>query len=72
MRAFAGWPGTRAKIVVIDEKNDKRSELDLKIITSRVYNDAQVSKDDDVAFIKGSMIIPCGGGTALEVRMHLP
>ncbi|XP_023761563.1 uncharacterized protein LOC111909994 [Lactuca sativa] len=73
VRAFAGWPGTRAKIVVIDEKNDKRSELDLKIITSRVYNDAQVSKDDDVAFIKGSMIIPCGGGTALEVlEVQLP
>lgn len=73
VRAFAGWPGTRAKFVVIDEKNDKRSELDLKIITSRVYNDAQVSKDDDVAFIKGSMIIPCGGGTALEVlEVQLP
>ncbi|KAL4576377.1 hypothetical protein LXL04_012470 [Taraxacum kok-saghyz] len=25
VRAFAGWPGTRAKSIVIDEKNDKRS-----------------------------------------------
>lgn len=75
VRAFAGWPGTRAKIVIIDEKNDKSNELDLKIITSRVYHGdhAHISKDDDVAFKKGSLIIPCGGGTALEVlEVQLP
>ncbi|KAF5762416.1 putative formyl transferase [Helianthus annuus] len=32
VRAFAGWPGTRARILVIDEKSDKRSKLELKSI----------------------------------------
>ncbi|KVH92397.1 Formyl transferase, C-terminal [Cynara cardunculus var. scolymus] len=75
VRAFAGWPGTRARIYVIDEKSDKCSELELKVITSRVYhsNDVQSSKDDEVTFRKGSLIIPCGGNTALEVlEVQLP
>ncbi|GJU80917.1 methionyl-tRNA formyltransferase-like isoform X1 [Tanacetum coccineum] len=68
VRAFAGWPGTRAKILVIDEKSDKRNELDLKVITSRVYHgDVQSSDDDEVTYRKGSLIVPCGGRTALEV-----
>ncbi|PWA29253.1 Formyl transferase, C-terminal [Artemisia annua] len=75
VRAFAGWPGTRAKILVIDEKSDKCNELDLKVITSRVYhgNDVQSSDDDELTFRKGSLIIQCGGHTALEIlELQLP
>ncbi|KAK9066939.1 hypothetical protein SSX86_014263 [Deinandra increscens subsp. villosa] len=75
VRAFAGWPGTRARILVIDEKSDKCSELELKVITSRVYhgNDVQSSGDDEVTFRKGSLIIPCGQHTALEIlEVQLP
>ncbi|XP_076950884.1 uncharacterized protein LOC143624008 [Bidens hawaiensis] len=75
VRAFAGWPGTRARILVIDEKSDKRSELELKVITSRVYrgDDVKSSEDDEVIFRKGSLIIPCGQHTALEVlEVQLP
>ncbi|GJW98974.1 hypothetical protein Tco_0180782 [Tanacetum coccineum] len=68
-RAFAGLRGTRAKILVIDEKSNKRNELEPKVITSRVYhvNDVQSSDDDEVTLRKGSLIVPCGGRTALEV-----
>ncbi|KAI7749027.1 hypothetical protein M8C21_009933, partial [Ambrosia artemisiifolia] len=75
VRAFAGWPGTRARILVIDEKSDKRSELELKVITSRVYrgNDVNSSENDAVTFRKGSLIIPCGQNTALEIlEVQLP
>ncbi|MFS7973498.1 putative methionyl-tRNA formyltransferase [Helianthus anomalus] len=75
VRAFAGWPGTRARILVIDEKSDKRSELELKVITSRVYRggDVHSSEDDEVTFRKGSLIIPCGQNTALEIlEVQLP
>ncbi|XP_076920328.1 uncharacterized protein LOC143581421 [Bidens hawaiensis] len=75
VQAFAGWPGTRARILVIDEKSDKRSELELKVITSRVYrgDDVKNSEDDEVIFRKGSLIIPCGQHTALEVlEVQLP
>ncbi|KAD4888349.1 hypothetical protein R6Q59_033708 [Mikania micrantha] len=75
VRAFAGWPGTRARILVIDEKSDKCSELEFKVITSRVYhgNDVQSNEDDEVTFRKGSLIIPCGQHTALEIlEVQLP
>nr|XP_043616718.1 methionyl-tRNA formyltransferase [Erigeron canadensis] len=75
VRAFAGWPGTRAKLLVIDEKSDKCNELELKVITSRVYqgNDVQRSEDDEVTFRRGSLIVPCGGHTILEVlELQLP
>ncbi|MFS8032454.1 putative formyl transferase [Helianthus anomalus] len=32
VRGFLGWPGTRARILVVDEKSDKRNELELKSI----------------------------------------
>ncbi|XP_071731291.1 uncharacterized protein [Rutidosis leptorrhynchoides] len=73
VRAFAGWPGTRAKFLVIDEKSDKNTELELKVITSRVYEKGNDNKDDEVTFTKGSLIVLCGGHTALEIlEVQLP
>ncbi|KAK9066941.1 hypothetical protein SSX86_014265 [Deinandra increscens subsp. villosa] len=74
VRAFAGWPGTRARILVTDENSDKCSELELKVITARVYyGNVQSSEYDEVIFRKGSLIIPCGQHTALEVlEVQLP
>ncbi|XP_019182422.1 PREDICTED: uncharacterized protein LOC109177509 [Ipomoea nil] len=75
VRAFAGWPGTRARLAVVDSKSNQTSIVELKIITTRVYNSriAQDGEADDLFFSKGSLIVPCGGGTALEVlEVQLP
>ncbi|KAL7131743.1 hypothetical protein ABFS83_12G024800 [Erythranthe nasuta] len=76
VRAFAGWPGTRAKVSVLDPKSgDHSNTIELKIITTRVYESSEIpsGEADDVFFRKGSLIFPCGGGTALEVlELQLP
>ncbi|KAI3462589.1 hypothetical protein Pfo_019252 [Paulownia fortunei] len=75
VRAFAGWPGTRAKFSVIDPKSGQHSIIELKIITTRVDENREIQNGemDDVFFGKGSLIFSCGGGTALEVlELQLP
>ncbi|GAB2261054.1 hypothetical protein Droror1_Dr00011909 [Drosera rotundifolia] len=75
VRAFAGWPGTRAKVQVIDPGNDSRSILEMKVISTRI-SDAQGpprNESDDVTFSKGAIIFPCGENTELEVlEVQLP
>lgn len=68
VRAFAGWPGTRARVQLEDVKNGKETVLDLKILTTRVCK--QSCTDDlldKVTFNKVALVFPCGGHTALEV-----
>ncbi|XP_027079519.2 uncharacterized protein LOC113760375 [Coffea eugenioides] len=75
VRAFAGWPGTRAKVMIVDPQNGQSNTTELKIITTRVYNGAKAQSGDadDVVFNKGSLIFPCGRQTALEVlEVQLP
>lgn len=70
VRAFAGWPGTRARVQVVDASNARVNILDLKIITTKVSSNSSVenAEADYVAFRNGALIFTCGGGTALEVR----
>ncbi|XP_009773505.1 uncharacterized protein [Nicotiana sylvestris] len=75
VRAFAGWPGTRARLMVIDPSSGESSSIELKIITTRIYTGirSQDIEANDVLFTKGSLVIPCGGDTALEVlEVQLP
>ncbi|KAM5558189.1 methionyl-tRNA formyltransferase [Rosa sericea] len=75
VRAFAGWPGTRAKVVVVDNKNGHRNILELKIITTKVCSQSNihVNQADDISFRKGALVFPCGGSTSLEVlEIQLP
>ncbi|KAL4602009.1 hypothetical protein ACB092_10G022800 [Castanea dentata] len=75
VRAFAGWPGTRAKVVVIDNKNGHHNILELKIITTRVcnHNNVQGNEVDDITFVKDALAFPCAGCTTLEVlEVQLP
>lgn len=69
VRAFAGWPGTRAKVVVFDKADGHLNILELKIITTRVCKDinSMQIESDDITFVNGALVIPCGGHTALEV-----
>ncbi|EXB57385.1 Methionyl-tRNA formyltransferase [Morus notabilis] len=75
VRAFAGWPGTRAKVVVVEKGDSSLKVLELKIITTRVCSQSNLERNeaDDVTFLKGALIFPCGQGTTLEVlEVQLP
>ncbi|XAR71397.1 Methionyl-tRNA formyltransferase [Bertholletia excelsa] len=75
VRAFAGWPGTRARLAVIDSKSGQQSILELKIITTRVCSEAKLmdTEGGDIAFSKGALVIHCGNSTVLEVlEVQLP
>ncbi|XP_034927117.1 uncharacterized protein [Populus alba] len=69
VRAFAGWPGTRAKVAIVDDENGSRNIVELKIITTRVCDHSIVQGDeaDDITYVKDSLVFPCGRSTALEV-----
>ncbi|XP_031259441.1 uncharacterized protein LOC116117570 isoform X1 [Pistacia vera] len=75
VRAFAGWPGTRAKVAVVDDRNSEQNIIELKIITTRVcaHSKIKANEVDGITFRKGALVIPCGGCTALEVlEVQLP
>ncbi|KAH9610163.1 hypothetical protein KSS87_011794 [Heliosperma pusillum] len=75
VRAFSGWPGTRAMVQAVDTANVVQKILDLKIITTRVSHAAinRTAEDDVVSFSNGALIFPCAKETALEVlEVQLP
>ncbi|KAM1011896.1 hypothetical protein EV1_046675 [Malus domestica] len=69
VRAFAGWPGTRAKVVIIDNKTGQENIMEFKIMTTKVcsQSNVQVNQAVEISFIKPALVFPCGRGTALEV-----
>ncbi|KAK3426183.1 hypothetical protein EUGRSUZ_F02693 [Eucalyptus grandis] len=75
VRAFAGWPGTRAKFALMDKENGQQNVIELKIITTRVCSEirGEGGEVDGISFAKGALLVPCGGGTVLEVlEVQLP
>ncbi|KAL4179174.1 hypothetical protein AMTRI_Chr13g85980 [Amborella trichopoda] len=71
VRAFAGWPGTRTKVQIVHD-NEPPQILELKIITTKVYNN-QFQGGGNVTFEGGVLIFPCAHGSALEVlEVQLP
>ncbi|XP_077220636.1 formyltransferase isoform X3 [Tasmannia lanceolata] len=73
VRAFAGWPGTRARVQLLDG-NRELDILELKIITTRApHRDAVHGEEDDITLNGGALIFPCAGCSALEVlEIQLP
>ncbi|KAF3795933.1 Methionyl-tRNA formyltransferase [Nymphaea thermarum] len=77
VRAFAGWPGTRAKIQVVDN-NQKINTIELKIITTRVgiphNNDSNCKHDEMCIFFDGeALVVPCANNSLLQVlELQLP
>ncbi|XP_058009304.1 uncharacterized protein LOC110647056 isoform X3 [Hevea brasiliensis] len=75
VRAFAGWPGTRAKLMLADGKDGQQNIIELKIITTRVchHGIVQGNEMDEITFSKGSLVFPCRNSTPLEVlEVQLP
>ncbi|KAK9148306.1 hypothetical protein Scep_007063 [Stephania cephalantha] len=75
VRAFAGWPGSRAKVCITNPSNGHDSIVDLKIMTTRASNHDSIDHGtrDYVTFVNGALVFPCGGRSALEVlEVQLP
>ncbi|XP_020523472.1 uncharacterized protein LOC18435160 isoform X2 [Amborella trichopoda] len=70
VRAFAGWPGTRTKVQIVHD-NEPPQILELKIITTKVYNN-QFQGGGNVTFEGGVLIFPCAHGSALETKIPFP
>ncbi|KAG9448977.1 hypothetical protein H6P81_008942 [Aristolochia fimbriata] len=67
VRAFAGWPGTRAKVQMMDE-NSEPDTMELKIITTRTSSREGVnSHESDIILHKDALLFPCAGAAMLEV-----
>jgi Formyl transferase, C-terminal domain len=67
VRAFSGWPGTRAKIQVAN-KNNGFDLLDIKVISTRVcHEDLSSSDKEEILFSRDALQIPCAGNSWLEV-----
>jgi methionyl-tRNA formyltransferase len=47
--------------------------LEIKIITTRVctHESVQFNEADDIAFVNGALVFPCGRSTTLEVCVIL-
>ncbi|XP_020105896.1 uncharacterized protein LOC109722301 isoform X4 [Ananas comosus] len=74
VRAFAGWPGTRARVEVVNNVG-YHNELEIKIITSGVCSNAcnKASDGNEILFSGSALLIPCAGESWLEVlELQLP
>ncbi|CAK7344107.1 unnamed protein product [Dovyalis caffra] len=75
VRAFAGWPGTRAKVAIVDDKDGHHNIVEFKVITTRVshHNIIPGDEEDDITYMKDALVFPCARFTALEVlELQLP
>lgn len=67
VRAFADWPGTRAKFQVID-MNGNANDLEIKIITTRVSDASDMrGSGNEISFAHSALLVPCAGHSWLEV-----
>lgn len=73
VRAFAGWPGTRARVQVIGD-NGNSNILELKIITTRSGKNFDIKSDGkEIMFVGGALLFPCAKQSWLEVlELQLP
>lgn len=65
VRAFAEWPGAKAKFDIGSPDGEMKT-LDLKIITTRVGNKGGGS-DGVVKLVGDALVVPCGDNTTLEI-----
>ncbi|XP_024314737.1 uncharacterized protein LOC100845293 isoform X2 [Brachypodium distachyon] len=67
VRAFAGWPGTRAKLQLMNQKGEP-DVLDIKVISTKVSTSSDKTGDEnEILFSGNSLLIPCSQSTWLEV-----
>lgn len=66
VRAFSGWPGSRAIFVSKDLDKGKEEKLDVKILKTRVGSTLG-AQEEDLDWGKDCMCVKCSGGSVLEV-----
>ncbi|XP_010922507.1 uncharacterized protein [Elaeis guineensis] len=73
VRALAGWPGTRARVQVIDTDGHP-NVLEMKLITTRVCSACdREAEGNEILFSSSKLLIPCAGQSWLEVlELQLP
>lgn len=68
VRAFAGWPGTKATLKIKANGDEEAKEVVLKIITTRVSTEGdEKAANGQVEVTKKLLRVPCAGGGWLEV-----
>lgn len=68
VRAFAGWPGTKATLKVKANGEEEAKEVVLKIATTRVSEEGDAkAANGEVEVSKKVLRVPCGGGGWLEL-----
>lgn len=70
VRAFAGWPGTRTKVQIINGNGDGIDEsqiLEIKIVTTKVGSKHCQANEATITFDRDALIFCSGGGSTLEV-----
>ncbi|GLC48684.1 hypothetical protein PLESTB_000125500 [Pleodorina starrii] len=82
VRAFAGWPGTSATFLMQDEASGATEAVDVKIVKTRAPGGggggggaaavASAVSGVEVSFSGDAMLVPCAGGTVLEVLQVQP
>lgn len=70
VRAFAGWPGTRTKVQIINGNGDGIDEsqiLEIKIVTTKVGSKHCQANEATITFDRDALIFCSGGGSTFEV-----
>ncbi|KAG6553189.1 hypothetical protein Mapa_005249 [Marchantia paleacea] len=77
VRAFAEWPGTRAKFLLSNSNGDVQT-IELKIVTTRVkhVSHGSLPSGGELSLVGDALVVPCGGegsdGTCLEILQLQP
>jgi methionyl-tRNA formyltransferase len=72
VRAFVGWPGTQAVLLLRSHDGTADREMEVKVTRTRVSQEVpQSNPSSQEGFIEasheGQMLISCGGGSVLQV-----
>lgn len=72
MRAFAGWPGTKASFQIRSDNSDATEPVTVKVITTRVLEGEGAEGDpSEVTLAKTGLRVRCEDGSVLEVSRLL-
>lgn len=68
VRAFAGWPGTAADLVIHDQDSGLDTQVQLKVETTRVVGVAGARTATALAEVEGdSLRVVCGDGSIVDI-----
>ncbi|KXZ47585.1 hypothetical protein GPECTOR_34g744 [Gonium pectorale] len=86
VRAFAGWPGTSARLLLRDEATGAAEPLEIKVVATRLPRGGASAAAAaaapaaaagggggvELSFSGDALLVPCAGGSVLEVTQVQP